>query len=93
VLHRASRELRARLGAIATSHMPFSEIPTRKARTSWHTGSSMTAEELGLTKPSATDEQLLNAMVRHPILVERPIVVSGNKAALGRPPENVLSVL
>ena len=49
VPHRASRELRARLGAIATSHMPFSEIPTRKARTSWHTGSSMTAEELGLT--------------------------------------------
>jgi arsenate reductase len=32
-------------------------------------------------------------MAQHPIVVERPIVVSGNKAALGRPPENVLKLL
>ena len=51
------------------------------------------AEELGLTKPSATDEQLLNAMVRHPILVERPIVVSPKGAALCRPVEKVKVLL
>jgi arsenate reductase (glutaredoxin) len=32
-------------------------------------------------------------MAKHPIIVERPIVVSGSKAALGRPPERVLAVL
>jgi len=37
--------------------------------------------------------QLCEAMHQHPILVERPIVVAGGRAALGRPPENVLSIL
>jgi len=32
-------------------------------------------------------------MARHPILIERPIVIAGNKAALGRPPEAVLKIL
>ncbi|MGO2010594.1 MAG: arsenate reductase (glutaredoxin) [Pseudoalteromonas sp.] len=36
---------------------------------------------------------LINAMVDNPKLIERPIVVNNNRAALGRPPENVLSVL
>jgi arsenate reductase len=40
-----------------------------------------------------SEDQLIEAMVRNPIIVERPIVVSGRKAALGRPPEAVLSVL
>jgi len=40
-----------------------------------------------------SEDQLIEAMVRNPIIVERPIVVSGHKAALGRPPEAVLSVL
>jgi arsenate reductase len=39
------------------------------------------------------EEELIAAMVENPILVERPIVVSGAKAALGRPPEAVLAVL
>lgn len=44
-------------------------------------------------KLNLTDEAaVLNAMVNHPELVERPIVVKGNRAILGRPPENVLKL-
>lgn len=40
-----------------------------------------------------TDEQWLEAMVEYPILIERPIVVKGEKAAIGRPPEQVEAIL
>ena len=46
-----------------------------------------------LDRPDVTDSDIIRAMVKHPRLMERPIVVSGNKAALGRPPENVLKIL
>ena len=46
-----------------------------------------------LDRPDVTDADIIRAMVKHPRLMERPIVVSGNKAALGRPPENVLKIL
>lgn len=49
--------------------------------------------ELGLDDPSLDDTALIAAMVSHPRLIERPIVVSNGKAALGRPPEAVLSIL
>lgn len=39
------------------------------------------------------EKQVLDAMVNHPELIERPIVVSGSNAALGRPPENILSLI
>jgi arsenate reductase len=40
-----------------------------------------------------TDAQWIDAMVTHPILIERPIVVKGTRAILGRPPENVKTLL
>lgn len=51
------------------------------------------AAEAGIDPDALSDEALVAAMVRHPAAIERPIVVSGKKAALGRPPEAVLSVL
>ncbi|WJI15658.1 arsenate reductase (glutaredoxin) [Pseudoxanthomonas winnipegensis] len=49
--------------------------------------------ELGLDDPSLTDAQLLDAMMAHPILINRPIVVSEQGAALCRPSERVLALL
>ena len=51
------------------------------------------AAEVGLDKPGLSDAQLIAGMVENPIAIERPIVVNGNKAALGRPPEAVLKIL
>lgn len=50
-------------------------------------------KELGLDNPGLTDEQLLSAVSRHPKLLERPIVVHGKRAVIGRPPENVLTLI
>ena len=49
--------------------------------------------ENGLGDAGLGREALIAAMVANPILIERPIVVSGSKAALGRPPEAVLEIL
>ena len=49
------------------------------------------APELGLA--TADDATILDAMVAHPVLVERPIVVAGNQAAICRPPERVRVLL
>ena len=48
---------------------------------------------LNLANPGLSHEQLIQAMVEHPKLIERPIVVNNGKAALGRPPEKVLELL
>ncbi|MCZ6657311.1 MAG: arsenate reductase (glutaredoxin) [Gammaproteobacteria bacterium] len=48
---------------------------------------------LGLDDQSLSDDALIQAMVDNPVLIERPIVVANDQAALGRPPENVLSIL
>ena len=49
--------------------------------------------ELGLGDPALTDEQLLDAMMKHPILINRPIVVSPKGVKLCRPSETVLDLL
>lgn len=51
------------------------------------------AKDAGIYPARLTDKQLIAAMIRNPIVIERPIVVSGSKAAIGRPPENVLKIL
>jgi arsenate reductase len=49
--------------------------------------------ELGLDNPALTDEELLNAMMAHPILINRPIVVTEKGVRLCRPSEAVLGIL
>ncbi|MDE2271158.1 MAG: arsenate reductase (glutaredoxin) [Xanthomonadaceae bacterium] len=49
--------------------------------------------ELGLDEPALSRHQLVAAMAAHPILIQRPIVFANGKAAIGRPPEAVLSIL
>lgn len=48
---------------------------------------------LQLDNPKLTRTQLIKAMVENPVLIERPIVLNGARAALGRPPENVLKII
>lgn len=48
---------------------------------------------LGLADKLDDEQALLQAMAQHPVLIERPIVVKGNRARLGRPPEKVLEIL
>lgn len=51
------------------------------------------AAELGLTDPSVADEDIVEAMIAHPILVERPIVVTARGTTLCRPSELALDLL
>jgi arsenate reductase len=50
-------------------------------------------KELGLGKGEFTDDQLIALMVEHPDLIQRPIVERGDRAVLGRPTENVKTLL
>ena len=71
-------ELLTKLGLEPRNLMRRKEAPYRKN---------------GLDDEGLSREALIAAMVADPILIERPIVVSGGKAALGRPPEAVLDIL
>jgi arsenate reductase len=51
------------------------------------------AEELGLTSPGVTDDEVLDAMVKHPVLIERPIVETANGVRLCRPQDKVREIL
>lgn len=50
-------------------------------------------KELGLDRDSVTQDELIAAIASHPILLQRPIAVTGDRAALGRPPEKVLDLI
>ncbi len=52
-----------------------------------------TDEPMARSVESATDEELLQLMVENPDLIQRPIVVRGDRAILARPPENVKKIL
>jgi arsenate reductase len=49
-------------------------------------------KELGLDAAGLSDDQLYEAIVSHPILLQRPIVVRNGRAVIGRPPENVAAL-
>jgi arsenate reductase len=51
------------------------------------------AKEAGLDDAGLSDDALIDGMIAHPIVIERPIVVKGDKARLGRPPEQVLEIV
>ena len=50
-------------------------------------------KELGLAKDEFSDSELIDLMIEHPDLLQRPIVERGNRAVLGRPVENVKELL
>jgi arsenate reductase len=72
-------ELKKILGQLK---MPASKLVRKKEATA-----------AGIDPNALSEDALIAAMVANPIVIERPIVISGSKAALGRPPEAVLSVL
>ena len=63
-----------------------------KATSEWVRKGEGAFSEAGLAADS-DEEALLDAMARHPILMERPIAIAGSRAVVGRPPENVLDLL
>jgi len=65
-------------------------LGTDDPRTIMRTGEAVYRE---LDLASADRDALLDAMVANPILIERPIVIRGDRAVVGRPPENVLDLL
>jgi arsenate reductase (glutaredoxin) len=55
--------------------------------------SEVVYRELGLAKAELSESELIDLMVKHPDLIQRPIVERGSKAVLGRPVENIQSLL
>jgi arsenate reductase len=68
----------------------LAQLGTDDPRAIMRTGEAAYRE---LNLAGAGRDTLLDAMVTHPILIERPIVIRGDRAVVGRPPENVLDLL
>jgi arsenate reductase len=51
------------------------------------------AKDAGIDPTTLNEKDLIAAMVKNPAVIERPIVINGEKGAVGRPPENVLKIL
>ena len=56
-------------------------------------GKEPLAEELGLNRPDVTDDEVLDAMVKHPILINRPLVETDKGVVLARPQDKVRDIL
>ena len=56
-------------------------------------GSEPIYRELGLGKDKFADDEIISLMIKHPDLIQRPIVERGSRAVLGRPTENVKALL
>ena len=68
------------------------EMLEMQPRNLMRTGESIYRQN-NLDDPALTDDALVDAMLEHPVLIQRPIVVHGNDARIGRPPEQVLDIL
>ncbi len=55
--------------------------------------SEQTFKALCLDADDVTEEDLLKAISENPVLLERPVVVNGDRAMIGRPPENILQII
>lgn len=77
----SAAELQALLGKLGISARALLRTGEEEYRT------------LNLADPALDEARLIEAMVAHPRLIERPILVSGDKAVIGRPPEKVLEIL
>jgi arsenate reductase len=101
---RASKELLEEHGVRANYFRYLDESPSREdleqvmkllgiddPRAMMRTGEAV-YKELGLAAATSRD-QLLDAMVANPILIERPIVIRGDRAVIARPPERLLELL
>ena len=91
-------------GITADIVLYLEDVPTKKTLKSLQKKLSMDVRDMlrtsedaykrgNLSDKSLTDEQLLEAMIVSPKLIQRPIVVVGDKAVIGRPPENVLAII
>ncbi|MDD9177823.1 MULTISPECIES: arsenate reductase (glutaredoxin) [Aliivibrio] len=78
--------------SVATLKTLFSQLGFTSVRDMMRTKEAEYKEQ-NLEDSSVSDEQLFEAMVQTPKLIERPIVVHGNQAKIGRPPEQVLEIL
>ena len=100
---RGAKELLDEAGVDTEYYRYLDEAPTRRQledvmaklgtddpRTMVRTGESVYAE---LRLAEASRDELLDAMVANPILVERPIVIRGDRAVIARPPEKLLDLL